>query len=63
MSVNLLTFFKPDHFINTGNIRCIAMKRSSLQKEQVNLQLKSFYEIDPRGLYHKTYYRHYLRFL
>jgi hypothetical protein len=47
MGVNLLTIFKPDHFINTGNIRCIAMKRSSLQKEQVNLQQKSFMRSNP----------------
>jgi len=44
------TFYKPNHFINLSNICCIAMKRSSLQKELSKVMPKKFYKIDPRSL-------------
>jgi hypothetical protein len=40
-------FCKLDYFINISNMRCIAMKRSSLQKGVSKFNPKRFYEIDP----------------
>jgi hypothetical protein len=41
----------------------IEMKWSSLKKTVNKLNPKKFYEIDPWGMYHKTYYGHNLQFL
>ncbi len=41
------TFCELDHFINLSNICYIAMKRTNLQKECVNLCQKSFYDRNP----------------
>ncbi len=60
--VNIIKlFFLLTLFINIGKICCIAVKRFSLQEREIKFTAKKFFEIDPRGLHCKTFYRHYLQ--
>ena len=49
--------------IHYTSLERVAMgKRTSLLQKLVNYDRKKFYNIGPRGLYHKTYYGRNLRF-
>ncbi len=50
-----LMFCKLDYFMNTKNIFCIGMKRSSFEKE-CEFMPKRSNEIDSLGLYYQNFY-------
>jgi hypothetical protein len=51
------TFWKLDYLIKISTICCIAMKGSSIQERICKFTTKKFYEIDPGGLFYKTFLR------